>query len=143
MGDVSAGLSCRSADARFRQHQRPDSLGDSHVGAIPRSAASSAAARRQGIIGRIQTPAIARSLCSGLPLIVIELTEKQLSQSKYMERVSEIRADSQQAGRAAADHLLDRGFTAFGFCGYQGRIWSYRRRKDFASASAEQTPARL
>jgi LacI family transcriptional regulator len=121
-----------------------DSIGGEMLGVIPMLGATRAESlplRRlgaTGIIGRIQTPAIARTLlASGLPLIGIELTQKQLSQKNYQEKVSEICSDSAQAGRMAADHLLERGFTSFGFCGYQGRIWSDRRLEGFSQRVAE------
>ena len=44
-----------------------------------------------GIIGRIQTPAIARTLLSsGLPAIAVDLTEKQLADGNPLSRISEI-----------------------------------------------------
>ena len=59
-----------------------------------------------GVIGRVQTPAIARSLLSSrLPLIAIDLTEKQLAEGNPLSRVSEICADSHRAGRIAAEHF--------------------------------------
>jgi LacI family transcriptional regulator len=85
-----------------------------------------------GVIGRIQTPAMVRALLSSrLPAIAVDLTEKQLSEGSPLADISEIRADSHNAGRIAAEHLLERGFASFGFCGYQGRIWSDRREKGF------------
>jgi len=86
-----------------------------------------------GIIGRIQTPAIARTLLSsGLPVIAVDLTAKQLADGHPLSKVSEICADSHNAGRIAAEHLIERGFTCFGFCGYQGRVWSDRRLNGFS-----------
>jgi LacI family transcriptional regulator len=86
-----------------------------------------------GVIGRIQTPAIARTLlASGLPLIAVDLTAKQLADGNPLSGVSEICADSHTAGRVAAEHLIERGFTCFGFCGYQGRLWSDRRLAGFS-----------
>jgi LacI family transcriptional regulator len=64
-------------------------------------------------------------------MIAIDLTKKQLSGDSRLRNVSEICADSHHAGRIAAEHLLDRGFATFGFCGYQGRIWSERRQEGF------------
>jgi LacI family transcriptional regulator len=84
-----------------------------------------------GIIGRIQSPAMTRSvLNSGLPVIAIDLTEEQLASGDFRS-VSEIRANSQQAGQAAAEHLIERGFVHFAFCGFHGRIWSQRREEGF------------
>jgi LacI family transcriptional regulator len=85
-----------------------------------------------GVIGRIQTPAIARTLFSSrLPIIAVDLTKKQLADGNPLSGISEISADSKNAGRVAAEHLIERGFTHFGFCGYEGRIWSDRRMEGF------------
>ncbi len=92
-----------------------------------------------GIIGRINTPAVARTLlASGLPVIAIDLTEEQLADHNPLSQISEIRADSHNAGRLAADHLLERGFTHFGYCGYEGRIWSQRRQEGFCERLQER-----
>ena len=92
-----------------------------------------------GVIGRINTPAVARTLlASGLPVIAIDLTEEQLADDNPLATISEIRADSHNAGRLAAEHLLERGFTHFGFCGYQGRIWSERRQAGFCRCLEER-----
>jgi LacI family transcriptional regulator len=86
-----------------------------------------------GVIGRIHTPVIARTLLSaGLPLIAIDLNEKQLAEGHPLANISEVCADSHNAGRVAAEHLIERGFTHFAFCGYEGRLWSDRRLEGFA-----------
>lgn len=91
-----------------------------------------------GVIGRIQSPTIARRLLAlRRPIIAIELSKKQLSPSSPLKNVSEILADSHCAGRIAAEHLLDCGFTTFGFCGYRGRIWSERRHEGFCDRLKE------
>ena len=92
-----------------------------------------------GIIGRIQTPTITRTLlASGLPVIAVDLTKEQLSGDCSLSRISEICADSHNAGRVAADHLLERGFTHFAFCGYRGRVWSQRREEGFRERLQER-----
>ncbi len=91
-----------------------------------------------GVIGRIHTPAIARALLSsGLPLIAIDLNEKQLADRHPLSKISEVCADSQHAGRIAAEHLIERGFTHFAFCGYEGRLWSDRRLNGFCERLGE------
>jgi len=109
-----------------RKHSRRESFSLRRLGAA-------------GIIGRIQTPAIARTLLSsGLPVIAVDLTEKQLADGNPLSKISEICAYSQNAGRVAAEHLIERGFTCFGFCGYQGRIWSDRRLEGFSECVQER-----
>ncbi len=91
-----------------------------------------------GLIGRIQSQKMAeRLLATGLPVIGIDLPEEQFSRGKRLPRVSEILADSHKAGRLAAEHFLERGFWNFAFCGYEGRVWSQRRREGFAARLAE------
>lgn len=46
-------------------------------------------------------------------------------------------ANSEHAGRVAAEHLIDRGFTRFAFCGYEGRLWSRRRLQGFSQRLEE------
>src|SRR5262249_13831835 len=45
-----------------------------------------------------------------------------------------IRSDDHTIGRLAAEHLLERGFRRFAFCGYTSPGWSQRRREGFADA---------
>jgi len=85
-----------------------------------------------GFIGRIHEPRIAEAvLASGLPAIALDLTEEQLSDKRVLRRVSEIRPDSHEAGCMAAEHLLDRGFHHFAFCGYPKEYWSRLRMEGF------------
>ncbi len=43
-----------------------------------------------------------------------------------------INSDDADIGRQAADHLLERGYRQFAFCGFAGELWSDRRRDGFA-----------
>lgn len=49
-----------------------------------------------------------------------------------------IRSDDHAIGRIAAEHLLERGFRRFAFCGYNDTAWSQRRREGFAAAVERQ-----
>lgn len=85
-----------------------------------------------GIIGRLQSRRIAEmSLQVGVPVIAMDLSEEQLAYDLPLNRISEIRSDACEAGRMAAEHLLERSFRSFGFCGYPGRTWSERAREGF------------
>lgn len=85
-----------------------------------------------GFIGRIQTAAIAKTvLGSGLPAIAMDLSEEQLAPGNLLADIPEIRPDSGEAGRLAAEHLLERGFRHLAFCGYAGRNWSDWREQGF------------
>src|SRR5664280_1649805 len=86
----------------------------------------------KGIIGRLQNRRIAKwALGVGVPVIAMDLSEEQLAGDLSVKKLSEIRSDSLHAGRMAAEHLLDRGFRTFGYCGYSGRTWSERSREGF------------
>jgi LacI family transcriptional regulator len=90
------------------------------------------ALRATGVIGRLYPPHVADAvLDSGLPVVAMDLTEDQLSENSPLRRLSEIRPDAQKAGGMAAEHLLDRGFRRFGFCGYPQENWSRWREEGF------------
>lgn len=87
-----------------------------------------------GVIGRLHTPQIVKTvLASKLPVIALDLTDQQLADGSPLRRVSEILPDSRKAGCLAAEHLLDRGFRRFAFCGYLSENWSRRREEGFAA----------
>lgn len=91
-----------------------------------------------GIIGRLQNREILKmAVESGAPLIAMDLSDEQLASDLPLKDVSEIRPDSVKAGRMAAEHLLERGFVNFAFCGYDGRSWSQRRQEGFAERVRE------
>lgn len=91
-----------------------------------------------GVIGRIQTAAIARRIRSaGVPLVGIDFSAEQQTARSPLSNAAEIRADSHRAGRLAAEHFLERGFRHFAFCGYAGRIWSQLRQEGFCQRLRE------
>jgi LacI family transcriptional regulator len=85
-----------------------------------------------GFIGRLQTREAAKmALAAGVPLIAMDLPDEQLARGLSPAKVSELRPDSYRAGQMAAEHLMERGFRNFGYCGYAGRTWSQRRQQGF------------
>lgn len=85
-----------------------------------------------GIIARIETPRIAKAILdTGLPTIALDLSPSQLAAGSPVAGLSEVASDSRQAAKMAADHLLQRGFTRFGFVGIPDRVWSARREEGF------------
>lgn len=85
-----------------------------------------------GVIGRLYPAHVADAvLDSGLPVVAMDLTEEQLSENSELRHLSELLPDAQKAGRMAAEHLLDRGFRRFGFCGYPQENWSRWREQGF------------
>lgn len=91
-----------------------------------------------GVMGRILNAQTARKiLACGLPAIGIDLPQAKAARRGALAEISEIRTDSHQAGRLAAEHLLDRGFRHFAFCGFAGRDWSNRRREGYCQRLQE------
>jgi LacI family transcriptional regulator len=91
-----------------------------------------------GVIGRLYPPHVADAvLASKLPVVAMDLTEEQLSERSPLRFFSEIRPDAHKLGRMAAEHLLDRGFRRFGFCGYPLENWSQWREEGFRERLAE------
>ncbi|MEM9367502.1 MAG: DNA-binding transcriptional regulator [Planctomycetota bacterium] len=75
----------------------------------------------QGIISRLSTPELRETVVrAGVPMV--ELTDRFDGALK-----ADIRSDDEAIGRMAAEHLLQRGFQSFGFCGFENESWSQRR----------------
>jgi LacI family transcriptional regulator len=92
-----------------------------------------------GIIGRLTSPEIIEAIFAlALPAVGMDLTDQQLADKRFASRISEIRPDSHKAGRMAAEHLLERGFRRFAFCGHpNGPNWSRQRAEGFCQRLAE------
>jgi LacI family transcriptional regulator len=86
-----------------------------------------------GIIARIETPQIARAvLATGLPVVALDLTRRQLGPRSPLAEVCEVCPDSFEAARMAAGYLLGRGFRHFAFVGaFDCPLWSTRREEGF------------
>jgi LacI family transcriptional regulator len=85
-----------------------------------------------GIIARIETQKVADAiLATGLPVVALDLSEKQLANGNPLSQVCELYTDSHHAAQLAAIHLLERGFRNYAFVGIADRIWSKRRRDSF------------
>lgn len=84
-----------------------------------------------GIIARIKTPAIARAVAKcGVPVV-------DLSGCLPDSAFPTIRSDEKLVGRLAAEHLIERGFKNFAFCGLNGIQWSDLRFKGYENRLAE------
>ena len=84
-----------------------------------------------GIIARVTSPDMAGVLRrTGVPVV-------DLSGSLPEARFPRIRSDEEMVGRMAAEHLLERGFKNFAFCGFNGTDWSDMRRTSFERRIAE------
>src|SRR5687768_9048515 len=79
-----------------------------------------------GIIARIETPRIARAVVkSGLPSV-------DLSAARLVSTLPWVETDDAEIARLAADHLLERGFKHFGYCGDARFNWSVWREEHFS-----------
>ncbi len=67
----------------------------------------------------------------GLPTIVYRVAEKRIP------HLPAIVADNAMIGKMAAEHLLDRGFSCFAYCGFESRPWSRQRKESFVGRIAE------
>jgi len=81
-----------------------------------------------GLIAHVSNSQMARRIISsGIPAIVKGFKVPSLPM---------IVTDNSRIGRMVAEHLLDRGFRNFGFCGYDGVYWSDERRESFVRSIA-------
>ena len=78
-----------------------------------------------GILSRATTPALVEAVkATGVPLV--ELTDRRADSGLPF-----VRSDDAAIGQMAAEHLLERGFQQYGFCGFSGEAWSHRREEGF------------
>ena len=81
-----------------------------------------------GIISRATTPELVTAVANtGVPLI--EVTDRRGSPAH-----PSVRSDDVLIGRMGAEHLIERGFERFGFCGFENEAWSERRESGFVDA---------
>ncbi len=86
-----------------------------------------------GIISRATTPWLTEAVKkTGVPLV--EVTDR-----KGDSEFPQVRSDDEAIGRLGAEHLLERGFERFGFCGFQQEAWSKRREDGFVRTIEART----
>jgi LacI family transcriptional regulator len=82
-----------------------------------------------GVISRHTTAALAQNCQSrGIPLV-------DLNDMPLLNGVPKIRPDNTAIGHMGAEHLIERGFTNLGYCGFGNESWSCERREGFMEAS--------
>ena len=80
-----------------------------------------------GIIARIETPRIARAVVrTGLPAV-------DLSAARLVPALPWVETNDEEIARLAAEHLMERGFKRFAFCGDARFNWSRWREKFFSA----------
>lgn len=85
-----------------------------------------------GVISRSMTPWLPEFLSrNGVPLV-------NLVDRSVLTFAPSVCSDQEVIGRLAAEHLIERGFRQFGFCGFESEAWSEGRRTGFESRLAEQ-----
>ena len=84
-----------------------------------------------GIISRSTSPEI-RTVIEKCGVPAVDLNEQLGGLG-----VPSIAIDHHAVGRAAALHLMERGFTNFAYVGHAGQFWSVRRALEFARTVAE------
>lgn len=81
-----------------------------------------------GIISRATTPKLLEAIAeTGVPLV--EVTDRRGDIG-----LPQVRSDDTAIGHMGAEHLLERGFERFGFCGFKGEAWSMRREEAFVAS---------
>ncbi len=84
-----------------------------------------------GIIARIENPAIARAIAAlGIPAV-------DLSAGRLLPQLPMLEIDEAAVGRMAADHFIERGFRHFAWCGDPRFVWS-RLRGDAYEATLKE-----
>lgn len=81
-----------------------------------------------GVISRHTTPALVKT-CAELKLPLVDLNDVE-----PFPGVPKFRPDNLSIGHLGAEHLLERGFRHFGFCGFNDQGWSGERRDGFVEA---------
>lgn len=88
--------------------------------------------RGDGIISRATTPKLVEAIeKNGVPLV--EVTDRRGDGD-----LPQVRSDDQAIGCLGAEHLLERGFRRFAFCGFRNEAWSERRGKAFVERVESQ-----
>lgn len=86
--------------------------------------------RGDGIICRPTSPALAELLRKKrIPVVNLNDVHDGLG-------LPRIESDQAAIGRLAAEHLIERGFRRFAYCGFTGHAWSDKRRAGFEAALA-------
>ena len=84
--------------------------------------------RGDGIISRATTPRLLEAVeRNGVPLV--EVTDRRGD-----GELPQVRSDDHAIGSFGAEHLLERGYRRFGFCGFKKEAWSERRENAFKDA---------
>ena len=88
--------------------------------------------RGDGVICRKTSPQLAAAFtAAGVPFV-------NLNDQAPVPGVPHIESDNRAIGALAAEHLIDRGFTHFAYCGFSDQAWAVGRREGFRARLAER-----
>lgn len=87
--------------------------------------------RGDGVIARVKTYEMAKAIAK------LKVPAVDLYGCLPDIKMPQLRSDAEAVGRLAAQHLLERGFRHFAFCGQDGVDWSDLRRSGFERCVAE------
>lgn len=114
-----------------RDHERWSIFAEQHeLGMVP--PAWLLRQKWDGIISRPTTAALARAFRK-MNVPVVDLNDQHVDLGFPL-----LRSDDAAIGVMAAEHLRERGFTQFGYCGFTGEPWAAERRDGFRKALAKQ-----
>lgn len=83
-----------------------------------------------GVIARIETKAIARAIQA------LKMPKVDVSAARYVESVPYAETNDEAIARSGFDHLRERGFKHFAFCGDRRFRWSNNREASFRNICA-------
>ena len=86
-----------------------------------------------GIIARIENDTIA------LVLSKLKIPIVNLSSARRLESIPWVETDDQAIAQIALNHLCERGYQQFAFCGLEAFNWSRLREEHFVNACRQQT----
>jgi LacI family transcriptional regulator len=86
--------------------------------------------RGDGVLSRWSDPRVAESF------IRQDLAAVDLSDRRAPFGLARINSDDRAIGRLAAEHLLERDFESFAYCGFSGELWAVRRAEAFLETLA-------
>jgi LacI family transcriptional regulator len=91
------------------------------------------------VIARISSPEVARAIRkAGVPAVALEASFEEFATVNQSLGISEIRPDSPAIARLAVEHLIERGFRHFAYCGLPNCLWSQVRQQEFCRCLSER-----
>lgn len=77
-------------------------------------------------------------LQAGIPTVALDMSEEQLVARNPLHVITDLRVDSVEAARLAAEHLFGLKLGGYAFVGTPGKVWSDRREASFCELVASE-----